>query len=186
MFPRQGEWTEAEYLRHEFDGLVEFVDGVLEFLPMPTLSHQDIAAFLFEHLNTFMGPRVPREVLFAPVRVRMKSGNMREPDVVYIRTERVSDRNTPPDGADLVMEVVREAPRDRERDYHEKRVDYAESAIPEYWIVDPETKVITVLVLNIGAYHVHGEFPQGTKATSVLLPGFEVDVSACFGVVNQT
>ena len=32
LFPRQGEWSEQEYLSREFDGLVEYVDGVLEFL----------------------------------------------------------------------------------------------------------------------------------------------------------
>ena len=29
LFPRQGEWTEEEYLSHEFEGLVEYVDGVV-------------------------------------------------------------------------------------------------------------------------------------------------------------
>jgi hypothetical protein len=47
MFPRQGDWTEQDYLRNEFEGLVELVDGVLEFLPMPTFSHQDLVAYLY-------------------------------------------------------------------------------------------------------------------------------------------
>jgi len=31
-FPRQGDWTESEYLSRSFEGLVEFSDGVLEFV----------------------------------------------------------------------------------------------------------------------------------------------------------
>lgn len=182
MFPRQGEWTESDYLRREFDGLVEFVDGVLEFLPMPTFSHQDLVAFLYEQLNAFVGPRRPREVYFAPFRVRMKSGNCREPDVAYIRCHRISttDRSLPADGADLVMEVVSPDSRDQDRDYREKRNEYAASGVPEYWIVDPETETITVLILDGNKYAVHGEFKPGTLATSRLLSGFEVDAKACF------
>ncbi|RLS43194.1 MAG: Uma2 family endonuclease [Planctomycetota bacterium] len=186
MFPRQGEWTESDYLRREFDGLVEYVDGTLEFLPMPTFSHQDLVAFLYEQLNSFIGPKRPREVYFAPVRVRMKSGNCREPDVAYIQSHRIStsDRTQPSNGADLVMEVVSPDPRDRDRDYHEKRSEYAASGIREYWVVDPENQTITVLVLSGAEYHLHGEFKLGTSATSQLLPGFEIDVKTCFDSID--
>jgi Uma2 family endonuclease len=59
----------------------------------------------------------------------------------------------------------------------EKRADYAKAQIPEYWIVDPELGKITVLVLDGSAYAVHGEFTRGQQATSMLLPGFSVDVT---------
>jgi hypothetical protein len=49
ILPRQGEWTEEEYLvltdhRHR---LVEFTDGFLEVLPVPTDEHQMLLKFLF-------------------------------------------------------------------------------------------------------------------------------------------
>ena len=184
MFPRQGEWTEDDYLRREFDGLVEYVDGLLEFLPMPTFSHQDLVAFLYERLTACLGARQPREVYFAPFRVRMKSGNYREPDIAWIRASRVTDRTVPADGADLVMEVVSPDPCDRDRDYHEKRAEYEATGIPEYWIVDPETNTITVLVLSGASYIVHGEFKPGTVATSVVLPEFKVSVNHAFATTG--
>ena len=45
-YPLQGDWTEEEYLALETNRLVEFSDGFLEFLPMPSLIHQLIADFL--------------------------------------------------------------------------------------------------------------------------------------------
>ena len=60
----------------------------------------------------------------------------------------------------------------------EKREEYAKAGIPEYWIVDPELGQITVLVLDGSVYAVHGEFARGQQATSKLLPGFAVDVTA--------
>ncbi len=184
MFPRQGEWTEEQYLRYEFDGLVEFLDGVLEFLPMPKFSHQDLVAYLFERLNTFIGPRSPREVYFAPVWVRTVGKSIREPDVAYIRPSRIPDRKKPSDGADLVMEVVSGSAKDRNRDYKEKREEYAAAGIPEYWIVDPETKTVTVLKLVDSKYTVHGEYKSGSIAISAVLPGFEVNVSDAFAAAT--
>ena len=48
-------------------------------------------------------------------------------------------------GADLVVEVV--SPDDPSRDTQDKRLDYAEAGIPEYWIVNPLDETVTVLVL---------------------------------------
>ena len=59
-----------------------------------------------------------------------------------------------------------------------QRADYAEVAIPEYWIVDPP-ETVTVPTLAEGAYVGHGMFPRGAVATSPLLDG-AVDVTALF------
>ena len=85
------------------------------------------------------------------------------------------------------MEIVSESKDDRERDVVEKRKDYAQAGIPEYWIVDPETETITVLTLLAGQteYAVHGEFKPGRTATSKLLDGFAVDVAACFAAGKE-
>lgn len=185
-FPLQGQWTEVEYLRQEFDRLVEFADGVLEFLPVPTFSHQDLVAYFYDKLNSFIGIRNPREVYFAPSWVRMAEGNIREPDVVYVRASRIKDRQRPADGADLVMEVVSPDKPAPERDYVTKRQEYAATAIPEYWIIDPQTRVMTILVLAEGEYRVHGEFQPGDIATSVLLPGFSINVAEAFALAEAT
>ena len=75
-------------------------------------------------------------------------------------------------GADLVLEVV--SPDNPERDTVEKRADYAEANVPEYWIVNPLNETITVLQLVDGQYIEYGVFRRGDTASSVLLPGFSV------------
>lgn len=184
MFPRQGEWTEEEYLALESNRLIEFTDGVLEFLPMPKLSHARISQFLSDLLRKHVEARQLGETLWAPVSVRLRSGKLREPDVFFLKNGRKVTGDVP-DGADLVMEIVSGDAKDRRRDYEQKRREYAEALIPEFWIIDPKTETITVLTLETD-YKVHGEFQPGTTATSVLLPGFEVDVEACFGIANRT
>jgi Uma2 family endonuclease len=88
------------------------------------------------------------------------------------------------EGADLVMEIVSEGAESRRRDFIDKRREYAQGKIPEYWIVDPQEQRITVLRLNGSEYIVHGEFAPGQIATSALLPGFVADVAAVFNAAK--
>jgi Uma2 family endonuclease len=179
LFPAQGTWTESEYFALETQRRMEFSHGFLEILPMPTVLHQRIAAFLFSALSAFVLGMNLGEVLFTGVRVRLWPGKFREPDVLFMSAEH-SDRMTDQywEGADLVMEIVSSADEDRRRDLKTKREEYALARIPEYWIVDPEFGQITVLTLEGQTYAVHGEFKRGEQATSKLLPGFGVDVTS--------
>jgi len=131
-------------------------------------------------LNAFVRGHVPGEVSVAPCRVRTLPGKYREPDIFYVRPERVRDRNEPTEGADLAMEVVSGDPDDRKRDLEEKRDEYARARIPEYWIVDPQERRITALTLDGVTYRVHGVFAAGERATSVLLANFSVSVDEVF------
>jgi Uma2 family endonuclease len=186
FYPAQGEWTESEYLALETNQLIELSDGLLEFLPMPTILHQLIVDFLHNLLQAFVAIHASGLVLFAPLPVRLWAGKIREPDVLYLKPERIRDLPRYPEGADLVMEVVSGAYEDRERDLKDKRVEYAAAKIAEYWIVDPEEQRITVLTLDGDTYREHGVFRPGERATSVLLPGFGVDVAAVFAVGQPT
>ena len=75
------------------------------------------------------------------------------------------------------MEVVSGDAASRTRNYEDKRRDYAEAGIPEYWIVDPTERRILVLHLEGDGYTVSGEFAVGDEAESKLLEGFRVNVA---------
>jgi Uma2 family endonuclease len=92
----------------------------------------------------------------------------------------VRDVHSQPEGADLVVEVVSEGEENRKRDLVTKPQEYAAAGISEYWIVDPQERQITVLVLEGQAYREHGAFGSGKVATSVLLAGFSASVDAVF------
>ncbi|MDB5349675.1 MAG: hypothetical protein JWN86_922 [Planctomycetota bacterium] len=180
LFPAQGHWSEQDYLHLGGNRLVEFADGHIEVLPMPTMLHQLMVAFLHEALMAFASPRHLGTTLFAPFAVRIRAGKYREPDVLFMlarHADRMGEQFW--DGADLVMEVESE---DRHHDLETKRLEYARAGIPECWIVDPLMKTITVLVLDADAdsYAVHGTFTPGQAATSRLLPGFSVAADEAF------
>ncbi len=147
---------------------------------MPTPSLQLIVDFLFTLLKAFVAVHATGRVFFAPLPVRLWAGQFREPDLVYLRPERLRDLHRQPNGADLTMEIVSPGEENRERDLEIKRQEYAQAGIAEYWIVDPQERRITVLTLDGAAYRTHGVFGAGTQATSILLSGFGVSVDAVF------
>jgi len=178
LYPAQGCWSEREYLDLDTNRRVEFSHGYVEFQPMPTVAHQRILFFLLRLLDAFARVHGLGEAFPAGVRVRLWEGKFREPDVVFLKAEHLSQITEEYwDGADLVMEVIRRSGSDRHRDLVEKRAEYARAGIPEYWIVDPEESRITVLTLEGKRSTEHGVFARGEQATSRLLPGFSVDVT---------
>ncbi len=140
--------------------------------------HQAILAFLYRRFYTHVEP-TGGVVLFSALRLRVREGKFREPDLLVLRDgsdPRFQDRFWL--GADLVVEVV--SPDGPERDLVDKRIDYAEADIPEYWIVDPRHDTITVLTLRDRNYVEHGVFSRGQSAPSPLLGDLAVDVAATF------
>ena len=180
LLPLQGQWSPEDYLwlTDHSNRLVEFTEGHVEVLPMPTDEHQSISRHLFVTFLAYLTPRGGL-VQYAPLRVQVRPRIYREPDLVVLRDARDPRRqNRYWVGADLVLEIV--SPDQPARDLVEKRADYAGARIPEYWIVDPRNRTITVLRLEGDAYVEYGVFGRGMRATSVLLPEFSVDVEAVF------
>ena len=176
--PLQGHWTVEQYLllSNQTNRLLEYTDGYIEVLPMPTKYHQAVSRVLFLALLAVMR-RTGGDVFYAPLRVEVRSGKFREPDLLLVLDKhdpRAQDEYWT--GADLVVEIV--SPDKPKRDTEEKPRDYAEASIPEYWIVNPLTSTITVLVLEDGSYAEHGVFRRGDQAVSKLLDGFSINVDA--------
>ena len=180
VLPRQGTWSDDEYLwlTDRSRRLIEFTDGYVQDLPMPTFSHHAILAFLYRLFHGWIGPR-DGVVMFSALRLRVREGMFREPDLLLLRDRadpRLQDRYWL--GADLVVEVV--SPDRPERDLVDKRIDYAEARIPEYWVVDPRDQTITVLELRADGYVEHGVYGRGGQAASRLLAGFSAGVAEVF------
>jgi len=158
--------------------LIEFTDGFLEVLPRPTDKHQCVSRFMFLAFWRYLEPR-GGTAHFAPLRLRVRPGKFREPDIIVLLSATDKRRqNRFWLGADLAVEVVSEDKP--ERDLIDKRGDYAEARLPEYWIVNPQTETITVLRLQGDFYEEAGAYRCGQSAASVLMPEFSVAVDEVF------
>ena len=165
--------------------LAEWVDGKLDYLPLPTPLHQTVGSHIHNNILKHLWERnLPAALRFTglPVRIPAYRGTgqrLRYPDLALLLNE--LDPRAAVDawnGADLLVEIV--SPDNPRRDTEDKRLDYAAAGVPEYWIADPRprSRTITVLTLADGTYD-GTEYGVGESAASVLLPGFAVDVAAC-------
>jgi Uma2 family endonuclease len=181
----QGLWTVEQYLRltNQTNRLIEFTDGTLEVLPVPTKYHQAILRLLFLAFLPVM-QRIGGDVYFAALRLQIRPGTFREPDLLLVMDK--ADPRAQNEfwlGADLVVEIV--SPDHPERDTEQKRHEHAEAGILEYWIVNPLNQLdqtITVLALDGSSYREHGVFHRGQQATSNLLTDFAIGVDEVFDV----
>ena len=84
LLPLQGLWTEEQYLRltDQTNRLIEFTEGSVEILPLPTRKHQAISRYLFLALLAFV-ERIGGTVFYAPLRVRVAPNRFREPDLYH-------------------------------------------------------------------------------------------------------
>ncbi len=188
LYPEQGEWSEDDYLEltDHAKRRIEFTEGRLEFLPMPTEAHEAITQFLFLALYQFVDQGKLGKVYSNGIRLRVRPRKLRLPEVIFLHRDHFHARhNRAWDGADLVMEVVSDSPADRQRDYEQKLVDYAEAKVSEYWIIDRERQAVVVHELTGDHYAVHGQYGRGQVAISALLAGFGVDVGSLLATAES-
>ena len=83
---------------------------------------------------------------------------------------------------ELVVEVV--SPESGDRDYNQKPEEYLQFGISEYWIIDPERQLLTVLQRSGGQWKEHKIAP-GESHTTHILPGFVFDLQRVFDAANE-
>jgi Uma2 family endonuclease len=182
LFPQQGMWTEADYLRLPHDRrVIELTGGRLTVYPIPSPEHQRLAGDLAIALDRYVVERRLGEVLFASVVVRLGLNHLRMPDLIFLRSQHASRKHKlwiegPPD---WIAEVL--SPETQPHD-EEKLADYARAAVPETWLVDPAARSIRVYVLSadLPEYFLAASYVPGDIARAETIPGFEIAVEGLF------
>lgn len=170
--------TEEEFLALPDDGhKYELVDG--EAKQVPTGGRH---GWLASEINFFLRLAVGSygKVFDSSTGFRMASGNIRCPDVSFMRRERLPDGEAPVgfvDGApDLAIEVI--SPSEDQRDSWRKIGEYFESGAAQVWHVFPETRRLVVFrsMDNVRTYTAEETLDAGD-----VLPGFSCRVADLFG-----
>ena len=136
-------YTLEDYLRLPDDQRVELIDGVFYDMVAPTTIHQSIAGFLHKKFLDFvMANKGPCFPFISPVDVQLDCDDKTvvQPDVLVV-CDRTKYKNGRVFGApDLVIEVL--SPSTRRKDMQLKMYKYAGAGVREYWMVDPEKKLV--------------------------------------------
>ncbi len=179
LFPREGEWTEEDYLALDTNHIIELSDGNLEVAEMPTDLHQLILMRLVMTIFAWASRTKLGRVRFSALPVRLWPGKIREPDLVFMATAHLNRITQKYWGIpDLVAEII--SPGNPDHDRVRKKQEYARAGIPEYWIVDPGEKTIEVYRLRTRQYRLDRTLGIDDTLTSAQLPGFELALADLF------
>ena len=110
----------------------------------------------------------------------------RFPDLVVLREEHLelTERrltitlDMPP--PILIAEVVSPGKTNRDQDFINKRSQYAAIGVPEYWLIDPKAKTVTVLELEGDDYRTIGTFQGIAPIVSPTFPALTLSAEQVF------
>jgi len=157
----------------------ELIEGELFMCPSPRQPHQWAVGNLFILLAQFVHTRKLGKVFVAPFDVHLPSGDIVEPDILFVAKRNLGIVQDWVRGApDLVVEVL--CPDGLERDRLVKRDLYARNGVREYWIVDADIKTIEIFTLRDGGYEPNGYFESDDNFVSPLLPELQLAVADVF------
>lgn len=147
MEKRKGEYTLEDYYNMPEDRRVELIDGVIYDMAAPTPLHQLIAGAVYAGIRAFIrengGDCIP---FIAPADVQLDcdSRTMVQPDV-FILCKRDKLKRFGIYGApDFVLEILSDSTR--KKDMTVKLTKYMEAGVREYWVIDPEKRLLIVYI----------------------------------------
>jgi Uma2 family endonuclease len=124
--------------------------GSLIVTPIPSIQHQSLLSAVI----VCLGARLPSSMRLLPeADLLLGEDLVKRPDAMVVRSDQVGGQRVagaPP----LVVEIL--SPSTRALDLGEKRLVYSESAVPAYWLVDPDAETLTVLELEGREYTERG------------------------------
>lgn len=156
----------------------ELVDGAIAVTPAG-MRHSGVAARITVVLGSYVFSHGGGEVYTEGVGIQLPSGNVRSPDVSFVRTEKLPDGRSPVDYGPLVPDLVVEvlSPADSARAMAKKIGEYLACGVPLVWVVDPERRTVRSHRAGHDAVEYAGE---SLLSAEPVLPGFSCRISAFF------
>jgi len=195
QFPENKLWTaqdlESEYI---FPPDCPFKIEILNYkiyIMRPTITHQEILSTLTVFMGSHILTNKLGKIYVAPVGVEISEGTVLEPDILFVSVEKkhiVSDDKKIREAPDLVVEVI--SPANYRKLREEKKRQYADFGIQEYWEIYPKKQKIRIETLQekvdentdevFWEYDLHSEAAKEGKVNSSVLKDFSLDISQVF------
>jgi Uma2 family endonuclease len=148
----------------------DLIDGVIYVASPDNTDANELNGWLYRLIGDYVELNDLGKVYVSRVAFRLSDTNGPEPDIAFVRNERLDSvrRGNVEGPPDLAVEIV--SPDSIERDYEKKRHQYERAGVREYWIVDEMEEKVTLLRLEKGKFR--EARPRKGVFTSKVLPGF--------------
>jgi len=177
---KKKKYTADDYMMLEEGAPFQLINYDLVMSPSPLAIHQQILFDLSEIivLYNIANGRKGRW-MYSVMDVKFDEGNVLQPDVLYILEERkdiIKDRVEGP--PDLIIEIL--SPSNAYYDLRQKKNIYEKYGVKEYIVVDPIEQSVELYAQKEGIYYLHQKAQNNEILTSLLLPGFDIDLAKIF------
>lgn len=160
----------------------ELIREVLIVSPIPSESHDDPNEELGRLLRNYRASHPNGAALDATLfnrYVAVAAGRRLADRVIWAGLGRRPDAHA--DVPAIAVEFVSRSARDRRRDYVEKRQEYREAGVREYWIIDAFDRQMTVAYAD-GTERI---VAQNDIYVTPLLPGFELPLASLLACADS-
>jgi Uma2 family endonuclease len=166
----------SQYMEQYAENFHEWVQGVVIKMSPVSAKHDDLTGYLRELLRAYFALHPIGIVRSAPFVMRLEEvGSRREPDLQIVLGDNQKNlQDTFMDGAaDIAIEVVSYG--SVKIDYGEKRQEFEQGGVQEYWIIDPLRKSCTFYRLTDEGYYHAMQNTEDKAYQTPLLPHFQLD-----------
>ncbi len=172
-------YTLQDYLSWDDDNRWEIIGGyVYAMTPAPGLDHQNIVQNLFRALDGNLND-APCKVWIAPTDVVLSDSDIVQPDV-FVVCDPKKMRGQRIEGApDFIAEVL--SPSTAAKDRREKRALYEAHGVKEYWLVDPQARLVERYLLKKGKYGLSEVMLPDQTVSLPSLQGVSINLIELFG-----
>lgn len=181
------EYSYADYLNWPEDERWEIIDGVPYMQATPSPVHQSISGELFRQFANYLLGK-PCQVFPAPFCVRLTDGDEKrnedikkvvEPDITVICDKSKMDEKGYNGAPNLIIEIL--SPSSIKHDRITKFNKYEQAGVKEYWIVEPEGKIVSVFILQENNRYGRPDiYTEDDHIQVSIFPDLEIDLKTAF------
>lgn len=184
--PAEKRYTYADVLSWDESERIELIYGDPVMMAPPSRAHQKVVSELNRQIGNYLyGKRC--EVYPAPFGVRLfeekedspyNVDTLVEPDLTVVCDLDKLDDAGCKGAPDLVIEIL--SPSTQRHDRVTKFNLYQRAGVREYWIVDPDSRVVSVYTLEEGVYHAAAVYSGSAHVPVGVLEDCQIDLEPVF------
>jgi len=144
-------YTYEDYLNWPDNQRIELINGQIYLMTPPSTMHQRVLREIFTIFSVYLKGK-KCEAFCAPFGVKFTEKNEKdiktvvEPDIVVVCDKSKLDNEGCKGAPDLIVEIT--SPSTARRDRVEKFNLYEKNGVKEYWIIEPDLKIVNVFILQ--------------------------------------
>ena len=181
-------YSYVDYLTWDEDVRWELLDGIPYMQAAPSRIHQEMSLSLLMQFAIYLQGKSCK-VYHAPFCVRLDVEkndndikNVVEPDITIVCDDSKLDERGCKGSPDIIVEIL--SPSTGKIDKVTKFNKYEKAGVKEYWILEPDQKLVSVFLLQLnGRYGRPEMYTDEDKIKVSIFPDLEIDLKSVFDKV---